>query len=227
MYQIGGIGLQVWSNALNSGPYSDITYDNGGDGSSSTECAEIDVSTRGFRGLFCKAETVTPSAAVIVNSSNNSIEDVHILGTATGGFTDGIQVKDTASSDVLFNITGGTGVTNLVHLEKSGSTAAQDISVMSASNGGSTNTIWDSVTSTTLTDPYVAMYVLGVSGVAGSGYSRFTTSINTNANTVTWGVGSSSTLPSTCAKGSLFSYTNSTSGTLNVCTASGTWASLP
>lgn len=227
MYQIGGIGLQVWSNAQNSGPYSDITYDNGGDGSSSTECVEIDVSTRGFRGLFCKAESVTPSAAVIVNSSNNSIEDVHILGTATGGFTDGIQVKDTASSDVLFNITGGTGVTNLVHLEKSGSTAAQDISVMSASNGGSTNTIWDSVTSTTLTDAYVAMYVLGVSGVAGSGYSRFTTSINTNANTVTWGVGSSSTLPSTCAKGSLFSYTNSTSGTLNVCTASGTWASLP
>jgi len=227
MYQIGGIGLKVWSNAQNSGPYSDITYDNGGVGSSSTECAEIDVSTRGLHGLFCKSESVTPSAAVIVDASNNSIKDVHILGTTTAGFTDGIQVKDTASSDVLFNVSGGTGVTNLIHLEKSGSTAAQDISIMSAASGGSTNTIEDSVTSTTLDDAYVGMYVLGVSGVGGSGYSRFTTSVTTSPNAVTWGVTSSSTFPSACAKGSLLSYTSSSSGSLNVCTVSGTWKSLP
>ncbi len=226
MFQIGGIGLKVWSSAPNSGPYSDITYDNGGLGTSGTECVELDVSTRGLHGLFCKSETITPPAAVIINSSNNSIKDVHIQGTSTGGFTDGIQVTTAASSDVLFNITGGTGVTNLVHL-KSGTNAAQDISIMSASKGGSTETILDDVTSTTLNDAYVAMYVLGVSGVAGNGYSRFTTSINTSANAVTWGAGSSNTLPTSCAKGSLFSYTNSSSGKLYVCTAAGTWSALP
>lgn len=218
MYKLGGIGLQVQNNAQNSGPYSDINYDTGGAGSSTTECIELDVSSRGVHGLSCKSETSTPSAAVVVNSSNNSIKDVQILGT----FTDGIQVSTTASSDVLFNIAGGTGVSNLVHIE-TGSASPQDISIMSVSKSGSANTILDNVTTTTLDDAFVAMYVLGLPGVGGDGHSRFTTSVTTTPNAVTWGAGT--TLPSTCAKGSLFSYTGTSMNPpdLYVCTASGTW----
>jgi hypothetical protein len=218
MFRLGGIGLQVQNNAQNSGPYSDITYDTGGAGSSTTECVELDVSSRGVNGLSCKSETTTPSAAIVVNSSNNSIKDVKILGT----FTDGIQVSTTASSDVLFNISGGTGVTYLVALE-SATASPQDISIMSVVQNGSTHTVLDNVTTTTLNDPFVAMYVLGLPGVGGDGHSRFTTSVTTSPNAVTWGVGA--TLPSTCAKGSLFSYTGTSANPpdLYVCTTSGTW----
>jgi hypothetical protein len=229
MYQLGGIGLKVWSpsagSGQNSGPYSDITFDDAGVGSSTEECVELDVTTRGVHGLSCKSSTDVAARGVFVNSSNNSITDVHVQGAGTAGFTDGIQVSSIASSDVLFNIAGGTGITNLVHLESS----SENISVMGAGNGGnsSTNTIDDSATSAVLNDPYVAMYVLGVAPTAGFGYSRFTTSSNANvgANSVTWGVGG--TLPSSCpTKGSLFSLTSST-GNLFVCTSNGgTWTPL-
>lgn len=230
MYGIGGIGLKVWNLAHNSGPYSDISFDNAGLGNSTTECVELDVTTRGVHGLSCASETITPAAMVVVNSNNNTIKDVQIQGTSSAPITDGVQVTDTASSNVLFNISGGPGVTYVVHLVKSGSNAAQDISVMGAatSGGSGTYSIWDEVTSTTLADSYVAMYVLGVSGVSGNGYSRFTTSTNLNPNAVTWGTGNA--LPASCAKGSLFSCRGCTTPDLYVCTTggtTGTWMSLP
>jgi hypothetical protein len=237
MYEIGGIGLKVWNTGENSGPYWDISYNTGsvGSGSTSTECVELDVNTLGVRGLDCVGSTSpAASAAVVVNASNNTLKDVKIQGA----FTDGIQVKPGVSSDVLFNVSGGSesGVTNLVHIE-SGTTNPQDISVMGVGNGGGSSvTILDSVTSTSLNDSYIGMYVLGVSGVGGNGYSRFTTSPNTNA--ITWGTGNS--LPGSCSKGSLFSCTGGSScnnssctgsacGTsdLFVCISSPSWASLP
>jgi hypothetical protein len=225
MYEIGGIGLKVWNVAANSGPYWDVSYNNGGLGSSSTECVELDVTTLGIRGLNCEG-SVSALAAVVVNASNNTLKDVHIQGS----FTDGIQVKPGIASEVLFNVSGGSssGITNLVHIE-SGTTNPENISVMGVANGGgSTVTILDNVTSTSLNDGYIGMYVLGVSGVGGSAYSRFTTS--TNSNAVTWGTGSA--LPSSCSKGSLFSCTGGsacgTSGSdLYVCIGSGGWDSLP
>jgi hypothetical protein len=218
MYQIGGIGLKVWNNAENSGPYTDISFNDGELGGTSTECAELDVTTLGIRGLNCQGSSSTAATtAVLVDAPNNTIKDAY--------------------SDILFNISGGTNLTNLVHIE-TGSPNPQNISIMGVHNNGgaSVNTIQDSVTSTYLDDSYIAMYALGVSGVSGNGYSRFTTS--TNTNTVTWGTGG--TVPASCSKGSLFSCTGGSSCTSNsscvsgssgsgvyVCTASGVWCSLP
>ena len=224
IYQIGGIGLKIWNTAHNSGPYSDITFDSGTLGSSSTVCAQIlSVSTRGIHGLTCKSESSTiPTLAVQVDSSNNSIKDVRIQG-----FGDGVVVGSTANalSNVLFNITGGTSVNHVVHLDATHT--VKDVSIMGVSNGGnsSSDTILDDVTVTTLSDAYVAMYVLGEStSIGGSNlaYSRFTTS--TNANAETWAAGSG-TPSGACTKGSLFSDTAGT-GDLYVCTSSGYWTAF-
>jgi hypothetical protein len=222
MYQIGGIGLEVWqgdtnNSAQNSGPYSDIVFDAGSAGSSSTVCAEIlDIPTRGIHGLTCKTESGSPAFAVQIASPNNSVQDAHI----SGSFTEGIQVTSAASNVLLFNVTGSEGVTYLIDL-LSGNTSP-NISIMGASSGGSTDTLFDQITSTTLNDSYLAMYVLGESGAGGNGYSRFTTSLNSEV--VTWGQGSGS-LPSTCNKGDLFSNTSGT-GNLYVCTTANTWSAL-
>jgi len=94
LYQILGTGLQITasgsSNANNSGPYSNITFDTGGSsGLASTVCASIySVSgTHGIHGLNCNSETNDANAAVLLDASNNSIQDVRIVG-----FYDGIRV---------------------------------------------------------------------------------------------------------------------------------------
>jgi hypothetical protein len=150
-----------------------------------------------------------------LDTISTTIEDVHI-----DGFYDGILVgaNHSARSDVLFNITGGANVTNLIHI--CGSRTAvncpataktvTDISVLGvASSAG--NTIDDDVTSTTLTnstDQYVSMYVLGEQ--VGNGYSRFSTS----ARFPTWIIGNNAITGSpSCVTGSLYSKTTGTTGT--------------
>jgi hypothetical protein len=230
MYQIGEIGLKVWNSAQNSGPYSDISFDTGSGtvAGGGTVCAQILVSsTRGLHRLNCSSEGSTiPILAVQLDSANNSLSDISVQG-----FGDGVVVgsSQSASSDVLFNITGGTHVSNVVHLPTGH--AVKDISIMGVGNGGNSgsNTIKDEFTTTTLTDPYVAMYALGESISIGGGalaYSRFTTSTSTSANAVTWGSGHSVPSASTsnpCSKGSLFSYATGSTGNLYVCTSSTTW----
>jgi hypothetical protein len=91
-YRILGTGLLVStpssgsSSATNSGPYSNITFDTGGySGTSATVCASIDnvngflLGTRGIHGLRCTSETNDAPAAVLLDASNNSIEDVKIV----------------------------------------------------------------------------------------------------------------------------------------------------
>ena len=79
-------------------------------------CANFSVSTRGIHGLTCNT-TVTgsnmPLAAVLLDGSNNSIEDVQILG-----FKNGILVGKNAAAqnDVAPNISGNSGVTNVIHI---------------------------------------------------------------------------------------------------------------
>jgi hypothetical protein len=117
LYQIRGVGLLIEQggppgNATNSGPYSNITFDTGSfQGTGSTVCAQIlnAGSTHGIHGLSCAAETTDAPAAVLLDSSNNSIEDVRIVG-----FYDGISVGKNApaQSNVLFNIIGDTGKGN-------------------------------------------------------------------------------------------------------------------
>lgn len=89
LYQIMGIGLQVTLNATHSGPYSNLTFDTGSfSPNSSTNCAQINVNgTRGLHGLTCIGESANGFNAVLLDSSNNSLEDIRIIG-----FDDGIVV---------------------------------------------------------------------------------------------------------------------------------------
>jgi hypothetical protein len=212
LYQILGTGLLISGGASNSGPYSNITFDTGVlGGNSSTVCVQLSglTGTHGIRGLTCHAETHDPNAAILLDSSNNSIKDVTITG-----FFDGIVVGSNAAaqSNVLMNINGttknpcgATCPTPITEIHVSSNNTVNNLAIMGASNSGGpgTNTIQDDMTTTTLEDPYVAMYVLGKS--QGSGHPRFTTS----PNTASWSVGPAAPTGScaSSAGGSLFSNT--------------------
>jgi hypothetical protein len=84
LYRILGTGLSVSGSANKSGPYSNITFDLGGNsGTNSTTCASINglTGTRGIHGLTCISENNVPPAAVLLDSSNNSIEDLRFPTT--------------------------------------------------------------------------------------------------------------------------------------------------
>ena len=235
IYQILGIGLLVSSSgsssAVNSGPYSNITFDTGGySGTSSTVCAQIlsvNGGTRGIHGLSCTSQDARRSlAAVLLDSSNNSIEDVAVVG-----FYDGILVGSNApaQSNVLVNIIGDTANTcyptcftpiNTVHISShttSGTPNVSNLSVTGASNDGSgTLTIADDLTSTYLSDAHVSIYALGESPSGGIGYSRYTTS----PNAASWIVGGSAPPSGACVRGSLYSCIGGSS----VCTSGSTYA---
>jgi hypothetical protein len=234
LFQILGMGLNVTSNAENSGPYSNITFDTGGYAPlTSTSCAQIlSVSggTRGFHGLTCIGEQSNGNNAVLLDSSNNSLEDIRIIG-----FDEGIIVGSQAAahSNVLFNIYGDTvepplgPVINVVEITTSH--PVTDLSIMGVANigGASTSTIRDVVTGTTLPDASVGMYALGQP--KSGGYTRFTTS----PNAATWVVGnpSNASAPSgNCSIGSLYSNISKTGGAyaLSVCGvgSSGTWKNI-
>lgn len=227
LYQILGTGLSVSGSATDSGPYSNIAFDTGGySGTSSTVCVSINNAghTRGIHGLYCKSETNDAPAAVLLDSSNNSIEDVTVVG-----FYDGILVgaNANAQSNVLVNITGDTTYhvcspgcvtpVRAIHIANNSHTVT-DLSIMGVSNSGlsGTYTIVDDVTGTDLLDSSVAIYALGQYG--SGGYSRFTTS----PNAATWASGTGT--PSSCtasAGGSLFSNTSGSGYALYVCPAGG------
>src|SRR6202049_1211665 len=148
LYQIRGTGLLVGGHSFDSGPYSNIVFDTGTYvGDSSTVCVNINgqTGTRGFHNLTCVSETNDATAAVLLDSSNNSLEDVRIVG-----FYDGIRVgaNANAQSNVLINIIGDTlpgnihnpPPINVVHITSMGHLVS-DISIMGANNaGGSTDT---------------------------------------------------------------------------------------
>ena len=213
LYQIVGTGLSISNAATNSGPYSNITFDTGGfSGVSSTICAAITdaASTHGIHGLSCTSESedLDAAAAVLLDSSNNSIEDVRI-----SGFYDGIRVgaNANAQSNVLVNIIGDTSYAgsltpiNIVHIFNVGNTVS-DLSIMGANNAGGsplTVTIQDDLTGPQLKDTSVGIYAIGNKGT-GDYYSRFTTS----PNAATWVVANptNSSAPSgNCSPGSLYS----------------------
>lgn len=227
-YQLLGTGLTLSTagsgTANNSGPYTNITFDTGGySGTSGTVCLNINglTSLLGIYGLRCKSETHDAPAAVLLDSSNTSMQDV-----TTVGFYDGILVGSNAvaHSNILINIVGDTSLgvvsttpINAVHISNSHN-AVTDLSIVGVSNSGlaGTYTIEDDVTSVTLPDEYVGLYALGESG--SGGYGRFTTS----PNAPTWAVGSS--VPSgnctTATRGSLYSCV----GTSTNCSSTALWA---
>ena len=149
LYQILGTGLQISGSANNSGPYTNIKFDTGPTypAASSTICVQIEVSgTRGVRGLSCNVSTSSiANAAVLLDSSSNSIKDV-----TTVGFKDGILVGGNAraTSDVLINVISDTQnpckiacsfTINDVHISSAFS-ATSNIVILGASNQGGTGT---------------------------------------------------------------------------------------
>ena len=247
LYQILGTGLLVESGADASGPYTNIRFDTGGDTSASTTtCVSLNglTSTQGVRGLTCLSKTNDASAAVLLDSSNTSIEDVRIVG-----FYDGILIgaNAIARSDVLSHIIGDTSATpnptpvNTVHI--SDAHTVTDVSLMGLSNSGlaGTYTIQDDITGPHLSDTSVAIYALGDLVTTSSttvGHTRYTTS----PNVANWSVGSSvpSSGCSSATRGALYSCvggyssccpsgvtcSTSTAKALWVCGNTATWLSI-
>jgi hypothetical protein len=249
---IGGTGLLLGvypkdnngyrASAVNSGPYSKILF------SGSGTCAQIvgqvvpnsgfplGLGTRGIHGLTCI--TTNPSgAAVYLDGSNNSLEDVSITFQVItqGAAPDGVLVgsQNSAQNNVLANISG-SALANVIHISSNNNyalyncpTNACDITVLGVSNGGgSTNTVKDDLTGTTIMDTTVAMYVVGEQVIGGTSpaYSRFSSSPSFSS----WFVG---TIPPTtpCATGSLYSCTGGsscTTGTILGCAGGTTWKKI-
>jgi len=226
--------------AVNSGPYSNISFVGSG------TCVNIQgtYATRGIHGLTCVGSG--SGSAVLLDGSNNSIEDVFL-----SSYADGIVIGSQASlgttglysqNNVLLNIRGDSSLTNaVVHIcgpvghspcpANSTSYPAGipgDLTIMGITNHSSSpNTIQDDVTNSSPADTYIGMYVLGetvsgfsVSPTGATSTSRFTTS----PSVPTWYVGSTPpTSGSSCQTGSLFSIISGTSTpSLSLC-AGGVW----
>jgi hypothetical protein len=228
LYEILGTGLQITGSAQNSGPYTNVTFNTGSStANASTACVQLAASgTRGVHGLTCLTPALPlagTNSAVVLESSNNSIEDVQIAG-----FTNGIYVggANTAKGDVLKNIHGDspnfqacspTCLVNVVYIGN-----ASDLAILGVYNAASSSddlAINDAVTSTLLSDSFVAMYAIGNEG-SGDYYSRFTTS----PNAASWVVGPSAPMGS-CAQGSLYTCVGSAGNGSN-CNSNGTLNAL-
>ena len=241
LYKILGIGLLISGVATGSGPYTNINFDTGSATPSEfTVCAQIKgpTGTAGIRGLNCRTQgQPDPDAAVLLDSSNNSIKDVTIMG-----FYDGILVGSNAQAqnNVLINVIADTTVQsciphcnpiNAVHLSSNNNVS--DIAIMGLSNNGGlgTSTLLDDVTSTTLSaltgDEFVALYALGKKVPNTSSYARFTTT----PSVPTWATGTGSPTGS-CTQGSLYSCSGSSSSCQSYALwgcpiPGGTWSAVP
>ena len=201
-----------------SGPYTNITFQTSS-AISTTACVNVQYSEpRALYSVTCIGNT-SSNGAILLDGGNVAVEDVRI-----DGFQDGVRIgsqtggTDSGQNDLLMNITGTntvntTGTTNLIHIY-SGSTG--NITVSGVTSVG-TNSILDGLTTATLTDSHVGIYILG-QAVSG-GYSRFTTS----PNWPNWAVAGSSPSGNCNANGSLLSNTAGGSGaTLWACANNGT-----
>lgn len=237
-----GTGLKIvgnndssQGNAVNSGPYSSIYVI----GATTTgTCVNIlgTYGTRGIHDLHCVGGSTKGTAAVLLDGSNNTIEDVTV-SNYTEGILIGSQLPANAQNNILLNVSA-TSVTNVIHIcgtntsTNCGTSAnPTDVTLMGISSGSSTtNTIEDMVTNTTLshtTDPNVSLYILGEKITSGNysnlGFTRFTTSPSVPA----WFSGPAVPSDTSCSvNGSIYSVTSgTTSPTLYGCIG-GTWTGL-
>lgn len=233
----------IFANGLYLGADPDVTSDGAADHSgpytnllftqtlttppsvSGTICVNIQplIEPRGIHGISCiAAAAVNAKTAIQLDGNNTSIEDAHI-----DGFSDGILIGSQAQgsqANLIFNVTGTSAVTNVIHIDKpSSGTPPNNIVIMDVSSAAN-NTIDDELTTTTLpnsSDPQVGMYIVGhpIAGASVTGYSRFSTS----PRTPTWIVGTSTPGSGSCTNGSLFTSTStsSTAGTLWACVSTG------
>jgi hypothetical protein len=251
---VEGTGLMIGLNAANSGPYSNLAMSAAGQCVAATSCVQLGdsnnlpLSTRGIHGMTCTCSSGAGAVGVALNSSNNTLEDIHFEG-----FVDGIQAGNTGTvrGNVLLNVNGGSGkdsMTSVIHICESGAprcgtpSSVSDLAIVQAyaQPGGMSDTvkyvIQDDVTSTNIaagtagtTPTTVGMYILG-NQMAGGGYSRFATT--PVAPVPSWDVWDSQASTSvSCQSGSLLSNVKGialgTSGnyTFWVC-KSGHWASI-
>jgi hypothetical protein len=186
--QLEANALTIGPGATNSGPYTDIyvlavPYSScgGGPGVPVFNCVVVGAQTRGLHGITCLGSANTGatggsgSAAIVVNASNNSIEDVHIES-----FYDGVQIGDTSSavsnifiSNVQASTTNGcAGVINAVHVcgPQSGgnqqcpspyASPITDVTMMGISNG---SLITTGVTSNSIEDDQTGTLIQGCDG---------------------------------------------------------------
>jgi hypothetical protein len=124
-------GLVVDVGAADSGPYSNLYFTATASSNCSnyacppTACIKINAQTRGIHGITCSAYSNSqpglPDAAIYLDASGNTIEDVHVEG-----FYDAVVVGDNAnhqnaqvSGNTLLNINAASGkgpVFNTVHI---------------------------------------------------------------------------------------------------------------
>jgi hypothetical protein len=200
--------------AIDSGPYSNITFStlfgSPCSGSTCAVCADIEVQTRGLHGITCIGSPQTGTqhsddvAAIYVNASNNSVEDVHVEA-----FWDGIEVGNITApvgNVLISNVTGSESqncsnksdcrVINVVHIcgpqnksqfgQCANTGSVSDVTILQDSaqmndDPGSTTTVRDDVTNTSLvrvanssSATTTGMYVLGEA--LGGGNTRFAVS---------------------------------------------------
>lgn len=259
IHQFPGTGLIIEGNATDSGPYSNLAISPATKCVSATACVQLGdsngepLSTRGIHGMTCTcpgagASGGTGTAGILLNSPNNTLEDLHFEG-----FIDGLRVGSLVPAvgktiqtqgNVVLNVNGGDNptdsMTNIIHICSSStcgnaSNTVSDLAVLGAfsSPNGTSNAkvILDDLTVTTIgtsSPSAVGMYVLGDQmSSSGGAYSRFATSPSLS----TWSVWNSAASTSTsCQSGSLFSNTagvlgggtGGTNYTLYVCN-SGKW----
>jgi len=229
------------SFAQNSGPYTNISMSNVG------QCVTMEpgqeqgsngasAATRGIHGLTCVTNGKSTNPAIVVDTANNTFDDVYIQGGASSPMQDGISIGVNpgelsgvaAQGNILSNIQG-VNLINVVHIGggsqapsgssncPNSSTYACDVNVFAVSGSGVTRTIEDDLyapggSNTYITDANVGMYVLGelVAGGAGNGTASIGYSrVTTSPSVPTWFVGPSSPLQShSCTIGDLFSTTS-------------------
>jgi hypothetical protein len=97
IYDVLGPGLKISGNANNSGPYANITYDTGGlNGTACASIYNVAGGTHGLHGVTCISSNDS-SVAILLDSSNNTLEDIRIAGFTTGIY---VGSRGTAQSNV-------------------------------------------------------------------------------------------------------------------------------
>jgi len=236
LVNISGTGLDVETSngsGQDSGPYSNITFIAG---STSAVCANIFGygATHGIHGIKCTGTGLNDPVGIYLASNGNSLEDVYV-----DGFADGIRIvsgSQTVQGNVVVNVTGGTDVTNVVHIcgtlgVDCGSTNIGDLTILQVSKNGAQNAILDELTPTysgstgqptLVTDNSVAIYAIGDPNSSGyGGTSRFTTATQ-SVNVPAWMVGNGPASGSCTNKNGTLYSNNGSGSTLYVCVA-GAW----
>lgn len=256
--QFGGIALYIGGQATGSGPYSNISISPIGECTSTTVGVQIGdtngelVATRGIHGLTATCTTSAGLAAILLDSPNNTLEDLHFEG-----FGDGIRVGSLVPAsgstihtqgNVILNVNGGTSNTdvmnNVVHVCSptngtvcgSSNNVVSDLSIVGVSATRScgsnscdlVNVIEDELTDSNI--PFLpqlqtsaGFYVVGEASPGGvTGTNSYAKFANTPVSGISTWQVGSSAPTSPCQAGSLFSNTAGSGSKDTIFACSGT-----